>query len=181
MLDPSHKNTKRWGTVQLLVHHRTLVAHLTGINRCWIHHTDSREKGGKLCSCLYSIGPWLSILILMQRTRCWIHHMNTLLMETSDTAWKAQYLGCMSHLCWIHHTETTERGSSMTAQDPNSKHWFTTSFLQPLHHLITPYVSENCQLTLFRWCSNGTKFATDNSNYIRHFFHNYPCCLRQHN
>ena len=29
----------------------------------------------------------------------------------------------------------------------NSKHWFTTSFLQPLPYLVTPYGPENCQLT----------------------------------
>ena len=31
--------------------------------------------------------------------------------------------------------------------DPNSKHWFTTSFLQPLPYLVTPQGPENCQLT----------------------------------
>ena len=30
---------------------------------------------------------------------------------------------------------------------PNSKHWFATSFLQPLPYLVTPQVPENCQLT----------------------------------
>ena len=30
---------------------------------------------------------------------------------------------------------------------PNSKHWFTTSFLQPLPYLVTPQGPENCQLT----------------------------------
>ena len=30
---------------------------------------------------------------------------------------------------------------------PNSKHRFTTSFLQPLPYLVTPQVPENCQLT----------------------------------
>ena len=30
---------------------------------------------------------------------------------------------------------------------PNSKHWFTTSFLQPLAYLVTPQGPENCQLT----------------------------------
>ena len=29
----------------------------------------------------------------------------------------------------------------------NSKHWFTTSFLQPLPYLVTSQVPENCQLT----------------------------------
>ena len=31
--------------------------------------------------------------------------------------------------------------------DPNSKHWFTTFFLQPLPYLVTPQGQENCQLT----------------------------------
>ena len=29
----------------------------------------------------------------------------------------------------------------------NSKHWFTTSFLQPLPYLVTPWCPKNCQLT----------------------------------
>ena len=29
----------------------------------------------------------------------------------------------------------------------NSKHWFTTSFLQPLPHLVTPQGQENYQIT----------------------------------
>ena len=29
----------------------------------------------------------------------------------------------------------------------NSKHWFTTSFLQPLPYLVTPLGPKNCQLT----------------------------------
>ena len=35
----------------------------------------------------------------------------------------------------------------VTLSDPNSKHWFTTSFLQPLPYLVTPQVPENCQRT----------------------------------
>ena len=34
-----------------------------------------------------------------------------------------------------------------TGEDPNSKPWFTTSFLQPLLHLVMPWGPENCQLT----------------------------------
>ena len=33
------------------------------------------------------------------------------------------------------------------ATDTNSKHWFTTAFLQPLLYIVTPKVPENCQLT----------------------------------
>ena len=59
-----------------------------------------------------------------------------------------------------------------TATHTNSKHWFTTSFLQPLPYLVTPQVPENCQLTsIFCWCSNSSMFVTNNSNYIRHFFY----------
>ena len=29
-------------------------------------------------------------------------------------------------------------GKRFTASNPSSKHWFTTSFLQPLPHLVTP-------------------------------------------
>ena len=48
----------------------------------------------------------------------------------------------------------------------NSKHWFMTSFLQPLPYLVTPWGPENCQLTssFFCWCSNSSKFVTNNSN-----------------
>ena len=31
----------------------------------------------------------------------------------------------------------------------------------------------------FCWCSNSSKFVTNNSNYIRCLFYNWPCCLRQ--
>ena len=34
-----------------------------------------------------------------------------------------------------------------TISNANSKHWFTTSFLQPLPYLVTPQGPENCQLT----------------------------------
>ena len=33
----------------------------------------------------------------------------------------------------------------------NSRHWFTTSFLQPLPYLVTPLGPENCQLTSSFW------------------------------
>ena len=32
-------------------------------------------------------------------------------------------------------------------EEPNSKHWFTTSFRQPLSYLVTSQVPENCLLT----------------------------------
>ena len=41
--------------------------------------------------------------------------------------------------------------------------------------------SKHCSGTIgFCWCSNGIKFVTDNSNYIRNFLSNWPCCLHQH-
>ena len=33
--------------------------------------------------------------------------------------------------------------------------------------------------TVFHWCSNGSKCVPDNSNYVMHFFYNYPHCLNQ--
>ena len=69
---------------------------------------------------------------------------------------------------------------------PNSRHRFTTSFLRPLPKLITPQVSKTCQLIdrvfcLVFWCSNSSKFVTDNSDCIRQLFYNmHPRCLRQH-
>ena len=35
----------------------------------------------------------------------------------------------------------------LAPSSPNSKHWFTTAFLQPLLYIVTPKVPENCQLT----------------------------------
>ena len=59
-----------------------------------------------------------------------------------------------------------ERGET-----PNSKHWFTTSFLQLLPYSVTPSVLENCLLTssFFGWCSNcdSSKLDTNNSNKTR--------------
>ena len=49
----------------------------------------------------------------------------------------------------------------------NSKHWFTTSFLQPLPYLVTSQVPEKCWLTVFHYCSNSSKFVTNNSNKTR--------------
>ena len=31
----------------------------------------------------------------------------------------------------------------------------------------------------FCWCSNSSKVVTNNSDYIRRLFYNWPCCLRQ--
>ena len=67
-----------------------------------------------------------------------------------------------------------------TGTDANSKHWFTTSFLQPLPYLGSigsRKLSANEQF--FCWCSNSSKFVTNNSDYIRRLFYNWPCCLRQ--
>ena len=38
---------------------------------------------------------------------------------------------------------------------------------------------ETVRLTVFPWCSNSSKFVTDNSDYVRRFFYNRPHCLRQ--
>ena len=40
-------------------------------------------------------------------------------------------------------------------------------------------VLKNCQLTVFRWCSDGSKFVTDNSDHIRRSCYNRRYCLRQ--
>ena len=40
-----------------------------------------------------------------------------------------------------------EVGDTGPVAMPDSKHWFTTSFLQPLPYIVTPKVWENCQLT----------------------------------
>ena len=50
--------------------------------------------------------------------------------------------------------------------------------------LCTPYnhrSQETVSLpTVLHWCTNGTRFVTGNSDYIRHFFYNHPRCLCQH-
>ena len=67
----------------------------------------------------------------------------------------------------------------------NSKHWFTTSFLQALVYNILPSttavfsyaigprkLSANEQLffVFFCWCSNSSTFVTNSSNYISDCF-----------
>ena len=47
------------------------------------------------------------------------------------------------------HKRRRGRGGGRVGRDTNSKHWFTTSFLQPLRYLVTPQGPENCQLTSF--------------------------------
>ena len=43
-------------------------------------------------------------------------------------------------------THANTQTHTCTHTHTNSKHWFTTSFLQPLPYLVTSYVAENCQL-----------------------------------
>ena len=47
-----------------------------------------------------------------------------------------------------------------------------------LRHRLPKIVS---QRTPFRWCTYGSKFVTDSSNYIRRFFSNRARCLCQQN
>ena len=68
------------------------------------------------------------------------------------------------------------RGSNQTPstglQHPSSMHYHKW-----LHHSSPKTVGK---LTVFRWCSNSSKFVTDNSNWIRHFFYNCQHCLGHH-
>ena len=65
---------------------------------------------------------------------------NTLTSYT-QRAWHIKVYTCIIHTaCWW-------RTTNETRVHPNSKHWFTTSFLQPLPYLITPLGPENCQIT----------------------------------
>ena len=53
--------------------------------------------------------------------------------------------------------------NSLRHYEPNSKHWFTTSFLQPLPYLVTPQGQENCQPKLasphYKPVENEVKFG----------------------
>ena len=60
------------------------------------------------------------------------------------------------------HIISLAASAAWARRNANSKHWF--------------YIP----VSVFRWCSNGSKFVTDNSDYIRRFFYNWPRCLRQH-
>ena len=68
--------------------------------------------------------------------------------------------------------------------DPNSKHWFTTSFLQPLPYFVTPWGPEDCQLTSnFFVVGDQTvviKFVTNNSNKTRRVIYSRQQSLHQH-
>ena len=55
-------------------------------------------------------------------------------------------LMCAPHPLWHKQSETVGKELE-SAIWTRSKHWFTTSFLQPLPYLVTSYVPENCQLT----------------------------------
>ena len=89
-------------------------------------------------------------------------------------------------LCCFHGLISTPDFSEGTDRmPPNSKHWFTTSFLQPLPCLVTPTGPENCQLTsiyfLFIFlCSNSGKFVTNNSNKTRRIIYSHQQSLHQH-
>ena len=43
--------------------------------------------------------------------------------------------------------------------------------------IVSRKLSANEQV--FCWCSNSSKFVTNNSDYITRLFYNWPCCLRQ--
>ena len=49
--------------------------------------------------------------------------------------------------------------------------WFTRSFLQPLPQLVTQ---------MSHWCSNSSRFVTDNTNYLWRFFYKCSRCVRHH-
>ena len=50
-------------------------------------------------------------------------------------------------LCLSKRTRVIRRKSVGIENVPDSRHWFTTSFLQLLPHLVTPQGPNNCQLT----------------------------------
>ena len=64
---------------------------------------------------------------------------------------------------------------------PNSKHWFTTSFLTIAvfsYAIGSRKLSANEQF--FCWCSNSSKFVTNNSNKTRHVIYSRQQSLHQH-
>ena len=63
----------------------------------------------------------------------------------------------------------------------NSKHWFTTTITSTT--AVFSYAIGSIKLSaneqFFCWCWNSSKFVTNNSDYIRCLFYNWPCCLHQ--
>ena len=71
-------------------------------------------------------------------TPCLYHH--------SSSLWPPSTSATTPYLC-NHALPLRPLLISVTPPTSNSKHWFTTSFLQPLPYLVTPQGPENCQLT----------------------------------
>ena len=78
--------------------------------------------------------------------------------------WKAD--GRQAHK----HRQAGSHAGTQAGSRRNCKHWFTTSFLQPLPYLATPQGPENCQLT--------SSFLVGAQTVVS-LFYNSPCCLRQ--
>ena len=69
--------------------------------------------------------------------------------------------------------------------NPNSKHWFTTSFLWRTIAVFSYAIgsrklsaNEHFVLFIIFWCWSSSKFVTNNSDYSRLLFYNWPWCLR---
>ena len=72
--------------------------------------------------------------------------------------------------------------SDWSRTQSNSKHWFTTSFLQPLPLFITPHVKKTVSSwTVFRWCSNGSMFVTLTDKLYQAFLLSYASTNRTKN
>ena len=79
------------------------------------------------------------------------------------------------------HNLFEEKGKPKRRYRADSKHWFTTSFLQPLPYLVTPQVPENCQharwsrqrhLMLWGWWLNCINY-----NFLAHIRHSVWLCF----
>ena len=68
-----------------------------------------------------------------------------------------------------------------TQQNTTIERWLLTQLVS--WHFVFSYAIVSRKLSaneqFFCWCSDSSKFVTNNSDYIRRLFYKWPCCLRQ--
>ena len=97
---------------------------------------------------------------------------HTSLLETIDVVMSLAWPQCLKLLNTSRIFGREDQTASTGLRHPSSKH--SHGWLRRRSHKTVS------QRTVFLWCSNGSNFVTNNSNYIRRFFYNWPRCLRQY-
>ena len=152
-----------------------------------------------LCFCLFQVQDWQEQMVFPEAAILIFAWLNVNKMKNKISVYVLKWENekapvCMhthSHMLTGAHSRTptpVDRQwqisllSDWTRNHPNSKHWFTTSFLQPLLYLVTPQGAENCRLTssFFCWCSNSSRFVTNNWNKTRRVIYSRQQSLHQH-